>query len=112
MISNFSDHSANERTFLAWVRTALGISAFGLAIPRLELLPGEVGLVGGFALAAVGSGVLVMATIRFVTASREIEQAESYRAGGVRGEVALSGLLLLVIAVFFALLWLSLRPMT
>jgi putative membrane protein len=112
MIRNFSDHSANERTFLAWVRTALGISGFGLAIPKLGLLPGYLGLVGGFSLVVIGSAVLVMATLRFVAASREIEQTESYRPGGVRGEVALSALLLMFIIVFSLLLWLTFRPMT
>jgi transposase-like protein len=28
MIRNFSDHSANERSFLAWVRTAIAVMAF------------------------------------------------------------------------------------
>jgi putative membrane protein len=29
MIERYSDHAANERTFLAWVRTALAVMAFG-----------------------------------------------------------------------------------
>ena len=29
MIERYSDHAANERTFLAWVRTAIAIMAFG-----------------------------------------------------------------------------------
>jgi putative membrane protein len=29
MIDHFSDHAANERTFLAWVRTAIAVMAFG-----------------------------------------------------------------------------------
>ena len=28
MIKNYSDHAANERTFLAWVRTAIAVMAF------------------------------------------------------------------------------------
>ena len=30
MIVNYADHSANERTFLAWVRTAVAIVGFRL----------------------------------------------------------------------------------
>jgi putative membrane protein len=30
----FTDHLANERTFLAWSRTSLGIFAFGCAVAR------------------------------------------------------------------------------
>ena len=29
-----SDHLANERTFLAWVRTGIAVMAFGLVIER------------------------------------------------------------------------------
>lgn len=35
MIANYADHSANERTFLAWVRTAISVVGFGLAVDRL-----------------------------------------------------------------------------
>ncbi len=34
MIQRFSDHSANERTFLAWVRTAIAMMAFGFLAPE------------------------------------------------------------------------------
>lgn len=30
----FADHSANERTFLSWVRTALSIVGFGILVAR------------------------------------------------------------------------------
>lgn len=35
MIVNYADHSANERTFLAWVRTVIAIVGFGLGAARL-----------------------------------------------------------------------------
>ena len=37
MIRNFADHSANERTFLAWVRTAIAVMAFGFLVERFDL---------------------------------------------------------------------------
>ena len=37
MIHNFSDHVANERTFLAWVRTAIAVMAFGFLVAKLDL---------------------------------------------------------------------------
>ena len=44
MIENYTDHAANERTYLAWVRTALAFMAFGLLVERFDLfaraLPG------------------------------------------------------------------------
>jgi putative membrane protein len=37
MITRYSDHAANERTFLAWVRTAIAVMAFGFVIERFDL---------------------------------------------------------------------------
>jgi putative membrane protein len=37
LIRNFSDHSANERTFLAWVRTAIAVMAFGFLVEKFDL---------------------------------------------------------------------------
>jgi putative membrane protein len=109
MIKNFNDHAANERTYLSWIRTALGIAAFGIAIPRLDLAPGIFGLIAGFALVAIGGIVLILSTVRFVAASREIESSEMFSASSVRREVILSGLLFASILVFSILLWFAAR---
>jgi putative membrane protein len=37
MIRGYSDHAANERTFLAWVRTAIAVIAFGFVIEKFNL---------------------------------------------------------------------------
>jgi putative membrane protein len=37
MIRSYSDHAANERTFLAWVRTAIAVIAFGFVIEKFNL---------------------------------------------------------------------------
>lgn len=37
MIKRFSDLAANERTYLAWVRTAIALMAFGFLIEKFEL---------------------------------------------------------------------------
>jgi putative membrane protein len=34
---NVSDHLANERTFLAWIRTSIGIMAFGFVVVKFSL---------------------------------------------------------------------------
>ncbi|NVN11072.1 YidH family protein [Nguyenibacter vanlangensis] len=39
MISRYTGHAANERTFLAWMRTALAILAFGGVLTKFDLLP-------------------------------------------------------------------------
>ena len=37
MIRGYSDHAANERTFLAWVRTGIAVTAFGFVIEKFNL---------------------------------------------------------------------------
>ena len=37
MIERYSDHAANERTFLAWVRTAIAIMALGFLVQKFDL---------------------------------------------------------------------------
>jgi putative membrane protein len=37
MIRGYSDHAANERTFLAWVRTGIAVIACGFVIEKFNL---------------------------------------------------------------------------
>src|ERR1700730_625614 len=37
MIRGYSDNAANERTFLAWVRTGIAVIAFGFVIEKFNL---------------------------------------------------------------------------
>jgi putative membrane protein len=39
-----SDHLANERTFLAWFRTAISLLGFGILIAKLRFLEASAGL--------------------------------------------------------------------
>ncbi|MGH7841400.1 MAG: YidH family protein, partial [Candidatus Binataceae bacterium] len=36
MIRGYRDHAANERTFLAWVRTGIAVIAFGFVIEKFN----------------------------------------------------------------------------
>ena len=59
MIKRYSDHAANERTFLAWVRTAIAVMAFGFVIERFDLfLRSTVPSVGSAEIAAPHSQML------------------------------------------------------
>ena len=37
MIGRYSDHAANERTYLAWIRTAIAVMAFGFLVEKFDL---------------------------------------------------------------------------
>lgn len=40
-----TDHLANERTFLAWIRTSIAIMAFGFVVVKFALFVKQIGLV-------------------------------------------------------------------
>lgn len=40
-----NDHLANERTYLAWVRTGIGIMAFGFVVVKFSLFVKQIGIV-------------------------------------------------------------------
>ncbi len=81
-VKNRRDHFANERTFLAWIRTAIGIMAFGFVIEKFCIqspfsgsgavpVCNYIGIAGLF-LVLLGAGVAMLATFRFVKFNREI----------------------------------------
>lgn len=41
---NIKDHLANERTYLAWIRTALGIMAFGFVVEKFSFFIQQIAL--------------------------------------------------------------------
>jgi putative membrane protein len=70
--SRARDHLANERTFLAWVRTALGLIGLGFVLARMGLfleqlamtsLPGGHRFRGGHEFIGTGIVFLVLGTI-------------------------------------------------
>ena len=74
------DHLANERTYLAWMRTSLALLGFGAVIVRLRyLLPAELqgrshGAQLGLAFGLVGLLVVPLATWEFLRVRRSIEE--------------------------------------
>jgi putative membrane protein len=70
------DHLANERTLLAWQRTALGVVAIGFLVDRFALEGGGITVAGsvlGIALILVGAVVSVVGVYRFMRTEREID---------------------------------------
>lgn len=70
MIANYTAHAANERTFLAWVRTAIAVIGFGLAAARLDDIPTTVW--SEFLLLASGGLVIVFAYLRMLSVRKRI----------------------------------------
>jgi putative membrane protein len=120
MIERYSDHAANERTFLAWVRTAIAVMAFGFLVERFDLflevasrsvgarapaLGGHiVGDVAGLLLIVLGGVTMVLAAVRFRKTSVAIDREEREPGTGERIDVALVALLTLLGAALFVYL--------
>ena len=119
MIQSFSDHAANERTFLAWVRTGIAVIAFGFVIEkfnlfvltlartaglghdvRMERLAGSLGRYEGLAFIGGGIALIVLATTRFARTTALIDDAQTHRAGSVRAELFVSAALIVLIASY------------
>ncbi len=72
--SRARDHLANERTYLAWVRTALGALALGIAVERFGADDDDSAVIAFAAILMVmGLGTLTMATVRYFAVARELE---------------------------------------
>lgn len=121
MILGFSDHAANERTFLAWVSAGVAIIAFGFLVEKFNLflaalassasinagrrlwvdrLAGPLGRYDGLALILVGIALIVIAALRFVRTARLISDPEPRLLGGAHSEVVLSAVLALLAGGF------------
>ncbi|MGD8345953.1 MAG: DUF202 domain-containing protein [Lysobacterales bacterium] len=89
MIHNFELHAANERTYLAWLRTALSIAAFGFIVDKFNLwatnalgsMPAQAGFIvdhAGLFMMVISIVVLAGSTVRFLTASRRIDSEQEF----------------------------------
>ena len=102
MIANFSDHAANERTFLAWVRTAMALVGFGLALSRLGSAAPSPRV--EIALVALGGLVVAIAFLRMHLLLRHIEtpQTQPYAGGSLGVTMVLAVAALAALIALFA----------
>lgn len=122
MIPQFSDHAANERTYLAWVRTGISIIALGFVLERFSLFLHTVsesfggkspvaisqgGREAGLAMVLVGLVALVVATWRFAATARRISSQQCVAYDG--RTVLFLGVVVIVLAL--ALVYFVMRPM-
>ena len=112
MLQRYSDHAANERTFLAWVRTSLAVMAFGFVVERFDLFiavtagsasghaaaPGRhfLGRIMGLLLIALGGAMMPVAIFRFRRTTRDIDDPNARPGPSLRTDMALVSLLVLL----------------
>lgn len=120
MIKRYSDHAANERTFLAWVRTGIAVMAFGFLVEKFDLFlevaskalarrglapAGRTfGDVTGLVLILLGGAMILLAAVRFRKTARDIDDEAVHPEEGTGIDLTLAGLLVLLGGGLFAYL--------
>lgn len=126
MIKNFSDHAANERTFLAWVRTAITVMAFGFLVEKFDLflslagpnfvgrklsIPGEkFGHIAGLSLIVMGTLMVAVASWRYVHTEQDLRSDVAMEPPGVVPNLILAGLMIVLGVAMFLYLSHALAP--
>jgi putative membrane protein len=120
MITRYTDHAANERTFLAWVRTGLAVIAFGFFLVKLNVFfdvtaggspPHPVAEnadaftaiaahYAGLAMVATGIVIIGRSSAGFERTRRAIDRDEIIRMPRSRVEALLSLALAIAVAIF------------
>jgi uncharacterized membrane protein YidH (DUF202 family) len=108
-------HMANERTFLAWVRTSIAIMAFGFVVEKFSLFVKQMGYflgreatppqpgysaIIGIVLVGLGLVMGVLSFIRYKAVEKQIEN-DTYKPSPILSVMLL--LSLLAIGVFLIL---------
>jgi putative membrane protein len=120
MINRYTDHAANERTYLAWIRTSIAIMAFGFLIEKFEFFLSSFDnkingtyhfnasesaeqIAFGFFLA--GIAIIFASTIRFFLQKKAIEAEKVVSYSSKTADVLLS-IIMLCLGLFVAFyLW-------
>jgi inner membrane protein YidH len=120
LIANYTNHAANERTFLAWIRTGLAVAAFGFFLIKLNVFLDAVGGgniphlpaedAGGFvavatryaglAMVATGIAVIARSSFAFERTRRAIDRDEIIQISQSHTESLLSAALAIAVLIF------------
>lgn len=114
------EHLANERTFLAWIRTSLAIIGLGFVVVKFSLFVREMEMIVdkdqvrhtpalslpmGIALIAVGAVITVTAYFRYRRTQRRISNGEFIQASAL---IKLTAVLLVTACILLIIyLWLT-----
>jgi len=120
MIANYTDHAANERTFLAWIRTGLAVAAFGFFLFKLNVLVAVVGdgslphlpaenagafvavtpRYTGLAMVMTGIAIIARSSAEFERTRHAIERDEVIQIPRSRAESLLAAALVIAVVIF------------
>ncbi|MFB7668546.1 YidH family protein [Kitasatospora sp. NPDC056138] len=99
--SRARDHLANERTYLAWLRTGISMAALGVAVAKFSPDRGLHALVSGAILICAGLLVSAYGTARYRSVGRQLDGGvyAPARFGTVTATTLISLLALIAVAI-------------
>ena len=119
MIANYRNHAANERTFLAWIRTGLAVAAFGFFLVKLDVLvdaagggnlprlPEDAGAFvalaaryAGLAMVMIGIAIIARSGTSFERTRRAINRDDVIQIPQSRAESLFSAALTIAVVTF------------
>jgi len=107
--TNIHEHLANERTFLAWMRTSIGIMAFGFVVVKFALFVKQISMmlgkenlihstgysgIVGIILVSVGAVTAILSFIKYKRTEKQLNE----------GNYKYSSLLITLLTVFIFLI--------
>ncbi|MDR2283569.1 MAG: DUF202 domain-containing protein [Sphingobacterium sp.] len=111
-----NDHLANERTFLAWIRTSLGIMGFGFVVVKFSMFMRQIAAMlspqqaepaphgysseVGTAIVIIGAVTALLAYLKYRKIGKQIEEGEF-----MPGSSIISVLAILIAVIGFILSW-------
>ena len=87
--TNIREHLANERTFLAWMRTSIGIMAFGFVVVKFALFVKQISMmlgkenlihstgysgIVGIILVSVGAVTAILSFIKYKQTEKQLNE--------------------------------------
>jgi putative membrane protein len=87
------DHLANERTYLAWLRTSAAVMALGLAVAGLTQKVTVASAIAGSILVATGLAGISYGTTRYRRVTHDLDSGTFVAGGRGRTPVIASGVL-------------------
>ena len=107
--TNIREHLANERTFLAWIRTSIGIMAFGFVVVKFALFVKQISMmlgkenlihstgysgIVGIILVSVGAVTAILSFVKYKQTEKQLNE----------GNYKYSSLLITLLTVFIFLI--------
>ena len=114
-----SDHLANERTLLAWIRTSIGIMAFGFVVVKFTLFIKQISLLidneklrrtsatysdeVGIVLVVVGALTIIMAFFRYRQTEKRLASGTYYHSSRMLTLLTFSIFLVSILLIVYLL---------